>query len=237
MHPSADLALRYILLTSLMIIGAKVGFIALKRFKVILKELIITRRQPIFAKLYQNINAYELSIQDRKQTQLDNNDEFIYGEILFSSFAELLSIVKPRANEKFYDLGCGSGKAIFTAALIYPELNCVGIEYIQSLHELCLKLREKYHALSPDSAHSPMEFIRANFLEYDFSDANIIFINATCLNQISWEILKTKFKQLQPRSRIIITSKTLESPEFRMIENGAYLMSWGRSSVYVYEKQ
>ena len=42
----------------------------------------------------------------------------------------------------FYDLGCGTGKALFIAALCFPFAKCVGIELLEGLCEQAVACKE-----------------------------------------------------------------------------------------------
>lgn len=196
--------------------------------------------QPLLAKLYKDVNAFKISLSHREREN-NKSEEFIYGEIIYSTFAELLAIVQPQPNEIFYDLGCGAGKAVFTTALLYPDLRCRGVELLPPLYELCLDLKkslsetmakDKYFKSRPLS----VEFIQSDILKMDFSDANIVFLNATCFDPESWKKICQKLESLQVNARIIISSKSLESPSFDLIHQKSHLMSWGMNTVNIYRK-
>ena len=81
-----------------------------------------------------------------------NEDSTVYGEITFSSFKRIIENIDDalgglgyrgggsccgNAGNTFYDLGSGTGKAVFAAALLRGSRfkRCVGIELLRSLHE------------------------------------------------------------------------------------------------------
>ena len=76
-------------------------------------------------------------MNERKQKKLVNASEYTYGEVVFLHFIPLLEYVKPKPGEIFYDLGCGSGKPMVIASLIFPFLKvCKGIEFLKELANL-----------------------------------------------------------------------------------------------------
>lgn len=234
------LALRYLLWTSAIVVSSKAAVIMLARFKRFIQKRHYRHVQPILVRLFRNVDAYNISIESRKKEKI-NSQEYVYGEIVYHSFAEMLSVARPQPNEIFYDLGCGSGKAVFTAAVVYDYLQVRGVEYLKPLYELCLKLLDKYKDIIkeyPDLKRhgNNIEFINADIREYDFSDADIIFINATCFNRFTWPKVVAKFEQLKKGARVIITTKTFESDHFELIHARSYLMSWGSNSIYIYKK-
>ncbi|HEX2549046.1 MAG TPA: hypothetical protein VHM20_04400, partial [Gammaproteobacteria bacterium] len=82
--------------------------------------------------LYKNTPSAFISYRERKKLKIDE-DAFTYGEIEFLSFFSILDIVKPKSHEIFYDLGSGSGKALFAVALYGEIAQCYGIELLPKL--------------------------------------------------------------------------------------------------------
>ena len=61
-----------------------------------------------------------------------------YGEVTSRGFVQIMTSpgVGVRPGEVFYDLGSGTGLAVLTAALAFPQLReCVGVELIKELNE------------------------------------------------------------------------------------------------------
>jgi hypothetical protein len=84
----------------------------------------------------------------------------VYGEIEYASYAAALARVRAhgglaRPGGRFVDLGSGSGKAVFAAALLHDFDAALGIELLHSLHAEALKLLERWardvsgHAATP----------------------------------------------------------------------------------------
>jgi len=186
--------------------------------------------------LYKNINAKHVSNQECQVRGLSNQREFIYGEIQFLSFYKILDKVKPKQHEKFYDLGCGGGKAVFSAALFFELSQSIGIELLPGLCDVAhhqLKKAKQNTLLQP--MLSRIQFINDNFLQYDFSDGDIIFINATALSDSIWSKLCAKLLKLKSGSRVIVTTKTISHRSFELVYQGRELMSWGMNSVNIYQ--
>lgn len=74
-----------------------------------------------------------------------------YGEVTFSSFLQILDFVmrlRPTADGVFVDLGCGTGKAVLTAALSEARFSlCWGIEIVPDLLELALCVKKAFEDL------------------------------------------------------------------------------------------
>lgn len=184
-----------------------------------------------------NANPHQISKRTRKQQGL-LSDEYLYGEMHLITFVKLMDICQPKEGEVFYDLGSGAGDVIFMADYCYPFSKCYGVELLDSLYNLSTEKRERFvkqaNALQPEKTISS-QFILGDFLQVDFSDADIIFINATAFKGATWDNLSKLLKLLKPGARIIVTSLELKTPEFKMIYGAHELMSWGYCSVRIYE--
>lgn len=196
------------------------------------KRLIATNN--LLQMLFKDVNANQLSRKDRKQLGIDE-DAYIYGEIEFLSFFTILDKVNPRSDDVFYDLGSGSGKAVFSAALFFDLTKAYGIERLPSLFACANSQIEKLKSLMP-SFDREIKFINDDFVNCDISDGTIIFINATCLSYPTWEKILDKLNKVKQGSRIIVTTKKLEDNQFKLLSHSFELMSWGMNSVNVYEK-
>ncbi|CAM9745654.1 unnamed protein product [Discosporangium mesarthrocarpum] len=111
-----------------------------------------------------NLNGTALSREHRKGRLLATTS-LTYGEVDIPDFLAILDITKPQQDEIFVDLGSGTGKAVLTASLGFPEFSkCVGIELVGSLATAATDyLRAAQQVLdaqpNPVSASSPMPLL------------------------------------------------------------------------------
>lgn len=177
--------------------------------------------------LYQQTNPYLIA----KQAQGEyHGDSLTYGEIDLCTLLDLLAMIKPTLHDHFLDLGSGSGKAVLTVKLRYPQLAVWGIERIQALHDLA---EEVGQSIPPPHAH----YLCDDFLTYDISHASILLINATAFLPDVWEPLLVKLLALKAGTKIIITSKQLPAEAFIAHFGALEKMSWGHANTYIYEKR
>lgn len=188
------------------------------------------RAQALFQTLYNDVDAFMVSKQARV-IQGIKDDSLTYGEIQFLDFAAILQLVNPEPHEVFYDLGSGSAKALVAMAMLYDLKKIVGIE---CLPELCKLAKEQLKKPELHDIQIPIHVIQADFLAYDFSEANIVLINIAGLREDKWDTLVEKLKMLKAGSRIIVISKSLPKEEFQLIDARMRGMSWGLNSVYLY---
>ncbi len=187
-----------------------------------------------FDLIYRAINGKKISKHWQRQ-QNNHEEEYIYGEIDFLSFAELLAKSHAKPGDIFMDLGAGTGKAVIAAALLLPFQQCIGIELLTPLYESSQQNLQALMALNYQ--HASIAFEQNNFLEIDLSRANILFINATAFRNKLWQRLYQKLQNLPPKTDIIITSHRLPAPQFKPIYQGFCLMSWGKVRTGIYRKQ
>lgn len=204
----------------------------------------------LISRLYADIDSVALSKKDRAKKNIDSY-EMVYGEIPFYTLALLLDIIHTKNENKnkmegaFYDLGSGSGKAVITAALLYPFKKARGIELLPTLYESSFDQLKRLEQLSnqmelPDYFDSSrIQFIHGDFFEEDLSncsEGDTVFINATGFFGESKERLIEKLREVKPECWIIITSKKLPEADFNLIDARVWPMSWGDSMIYLYQR-
>ncbi|KAG0574057.1 hypothetical protein KC19_VG231300 [Ceratodon purpureus] len=134
----------------------------------------------------------------------------IYGEISFIAFSKLLEMYAPKAMASvsptssfggkdsqpaspssrftFYDLGCGAGRPVFLASLLMTScFKSCGVEIIPTMHQMNEELLQLYNVevrtrLHPAKQSQNITFMCGDMLQVDWSDADVVFINATCFS-------------------------------------------------------
>ncbi len=171
-----------------------------------------------------------------------NKSSFVYGEIKYLPFAFLLKELDVGCGGVFVDLGSGSGKPVFTAALTRDFDRLVGVEYLPALTSLSKRLMRKYYSkirpkLALKRQKQQIEFVNADFLTYDFSDADVLFIASTTFDQHLMEVLARRCEGLKNGSTVITLSKKLDSKKLRLTSRYQMQTSWSPTSeVNIYKK-
>ena len=80
----------------------------------------LKQKLDIYEKAHENRDAHQISNIERVKKNLMWSTELIYGEIVFQYYIPILDYADIKEGEVFWDLGCGGGKPVFTAALAYP---------------------------------------------------------------------------------------------------------------------
>ncbi|MDF1758199.1 MAG: hypothetical protein P1U74_07880 [Legionellaceae bacterium] len=199
-----------------------------------MKALSIPKHQAVFEEITESSDGFNLS----KQARVDSDaPEYTYGEVVFTPFVALLSLAGPNSNTIFYDLGSGIGKAVFACSMVFNVNKSFGIELFPNLHTAAVSIQNKLAKITEyASIANTIKFINADFLKTDFSDATLIFINATGLFGETWHALNAKLDNLPRGVKIITTSKMLISDKFEILKETKVEMSWGVVTAYIQEK-
>ncbi|KAG6549225.1 hypothetical protein Mapa_009211 [Marchantia paleacea] len=199
----------------------------------------------------------------------ENRSSLIYGEVSFIAFAKLMENYCPKRRTSvadsnklstassssfceetdsfnFYDLGCGGGRCVFMASLL--NTNCAkacGIEIVPgSMHQMNQILLRLYNMEVHPNLHAlkqtqQLVFLLGDFLQMDWSDADVIFTNATCFEDpLFHKFEDMAAKILKPGSIIISVARFFSKRElWDLIDEQERRMSWAPAMVYVYRKK
>lgn len=198
-------------------------------------------KKKLFETLYRSINGFTISAEGRKKLTYVNKAH-TYGEVTFDSFQEILKQVRPVEGSVFYDLGSGTGKAVILSSLLAPFGKLVGVEIIEELVTASQKVLAEYEEFI---IHSPfivrkmprITFVHGDFKHLDFSDADVIYLNATCLdNEIGNPLFRQKLEALPVGTQIITNSLPVYSAYYTNTSIGELKFSWGNATVYLHRK-
>ncbi len=176
-----------------------------------------------------------LVLAGRRALGREKDPELTYGEVLFFPFYRLLDeIVKPRPGEVFADLGSGTGRAVFVAALCFPRLAaCKGYEVSPPLHSEATRCRGDLSG----SVMAPVELHCADVLQRDdWAAADIVWIASVCLSDATLREIAARLVGLKPGARVIhMTENFLRDDAFERVAEDPILveMSFGVTGVFV----
>jgi SAM-dependent methyltransferase len=195
----------------------------------------------VFHELYKNIDGYKIALGAQKKTGI-YLQSFMYGEVTYKGLYEILHLVKPQAHETFYDLGSGTGKAVMIAALVTSCQKCVGIELLKDLYHTAETIKRNYFdtylsTLPPYKKTQKIEFHHADFTKFDYTDADIVFMNSVAFHYEFDDAFVEKLGHLKRGTRIILTGTPIMLPHFTLIHQSKHLYSWGEESNNVYLKK
>lgn len=124
----------------------------------------------------------------------------------------------------FYDLGHGTGRAVFVASLMHDFKCCKGIELLDSLYNASVDVHMKFKKLPMNLNQSPSDCVKlihgsivddlANDVENEASvnwwdDGDVIFANSTCFDATLMEQVSQCARRCKPGAIIITFTKSL----------------------------
>lgn len=188
-----------------------------------------------FAKVFEKVEGGSISQSERHDKKLTGS-QYTYGEILPLQFFFLLKMAKPKPNGVFWDLGSGTGKALITAALEYPDFKKIcGVELLGGLYDAGVSAVKRYCEISKTD-RDKFKLVKGDMTQVDWSDADLIYTSSICFPGELIEKLAEKGKGLKPGTKII-SLKSWGLPEVYKIAHSVKVkMTWGNNGVYILER-
>eukprot|EP00968_Pinguiococcus_pyrenoidosus_P027108 scaffold7352_cov254-Pinguiococcus_pyrenoidosus.AAC.34 len=204
-----------------------------------LTKLIDTEAHVLYTELFKNCTLEDgksLSKREREEGDLKEEKSLIYGEVDFFSFAAILRKINPEPGTVFYDLGSGTGKALFVArfacrgsldfsmqaksALLTCDFGqCTGIEILEGLSNAAAEITKQFSSSYREylCASQPQEVAvhQCSFLDFDWSDGDVVFANSTCYDEDLMLKLTAQASALKPGAYVITFTKGCALPPLR----------------------
>ncbi|CAM9418751.1 unnamed protein product [Ectocarpus sp. 4 AP-2014] len=223
------------------------GFGSSPNFLEDLHDLIDRESKRLYESLFVGLSLAEgksLSKAERRRKGLMDDRALIYGEVDFASFATILreisALTESKTGEIFYDLGSGTGKALYVARLTQDFTHCVGIEILQPLHTAAQLVTNRFNAhvkrLLDRRCPQNASVFAGSFLEYDWSDGDCVFANSTCFPEDLMDALARQAEELKPGSIVVTFTKGLDSTAFEVLSKRRFEMSWGPATVFIHRR-
>ncbi|OWZ04448.1 hypothetical protein PHMEG_00023646 [Phytophthora megakarya] len=210
----------------------------------------------IFETLYQ-----EHPLQVAKKTSRDERRErefismsLVYGEIAFVPFKVVLDVLKrwhhvlTKPGGTFLDIGSGSGKAVFAAALLHDFDACYGIEVLEGLHAISQDVLQRWEksikpnfALSMQKKRTRISFTQGDALIVDWpANVDLVFLNSTCFGERLMYALTRKLA-LTCKSGAVVITATHKLPDTQNFVELRQLTvtqeAWGDATWYLHRKK
>ena len=194
-----------------------------------------------------------ISKKQREREHL-KDPTLVYGEIKYNFMALMFRVMKDdydglqKAGGVFYDLGSGTGKPVFAAAILHTFERCVGVEKLSQLYTASLEITDHWRKLtdsvdddimSAEQKRCMIEFINDDIKnpEFSMSDATVGFANSTCYDEELMIHIASKADEMVAGSFFITVTKRLPSLQWDLLEMERYKMSWGEANVFLHRKK
>ena len=187
----------------------------------------------LFYTVFSQVDGNAVSQAERRRLDVGHQNEYTYGEVEFLGLAAILELCEPRAGQVFWDLGCGAGRALLAAALLYPKLKVYGVEYLPELAELC---RRTVSSLDTQLQVARVTVLQGDILDVDWSNASFVYASSICFSDELMEGIASKSSALRLGAKFITLKPLPENNIFTLRQCIRVRMTWGKAGVYIYEK-
>lgn len=154
---------------------------------------------------------------------------YAYGETPLTTFDFILTNCNVKEQDTLFELGCGRGRTCFWASA-FKKCRVVGIDYIPEFISKANDLKNRFELHNVD-------FRLQDFLQTDFSDATVIYLYGTSLEEKLIKKLLSKFQSLPSGTKIITVSYALSeftaSGNYEVMKRFTAAFPWGDADVYL----
>lgn len=193
----------------------------------------------IIDEIYADINGLSIYEGIRNSMPISSAEAFYYNEIFPEDFQKALSRIPPQRKGFFYDLGSGVGKKTLISSFYSGFRKSIGIELVPELYSASKMALERYRrAIQPwfceDLRKREIDFVHADFHDYNFSDADVCFMSLS-IPAMRAELapgsrLAIKLEKLSKGAWLITTGLPFASPAYSLLgyDNCRFLKGVGR---------
>jgi hypothetical protein len=146
----------------------------------------------------------------------------------------------------FTDVGCGTAKPVFCAALTHGFELCRGVELLADLHACASNITAVYQSeiqtqfgMEDGRRHTKFEMLCSDAFAPDchWEDSDVVFANSTCFSSAMFAKFEMKIAMLKSGSFIVTTTSSLKNKSlFQLLESGQLHEDWGTASLYIHRR-
>ena len=203
-----------------------------------------------YPKLYSD-HSFALA---KRNSQVERDEKglseemYAYGELDNEIFATIMEKINTAYGMKkqgiFYDLGCGVGQLVYTAALIGDFSSVNGVEMITQLLECGERKQRKYNIIkgkmeefTKDMKKLKINWPNENILAYDdWTEATFILLHWTAMNPSQIKYISQKMDFCDEGTQVISFSQPVKHPDFEILVQDTCRVSWGEAEFFIQEK-
>lgn len=199
-----------------------------------------TYAETLFNYLYGQINGYDVSNAARRKFTSDTS-KFLYGELPFTTWQQIVEHANPKKDGVFFDLGSGTGRVVVASHLLYDFKKSIGVELLDGLHDKAMEVKENFEKTIKPQVEKQVEgrelqFIKSDIFAVDLREADFIFMNHPFKDGEVFMKLEEKFlSELKPGTKIVTIIRALRNPAFKSLGSQTYKFSWGDSTAHFFE--
>lgn len=191
----------------------------------------------------------------RRVSQKERNDNkitdecYAYGELNYEIFATMFEKIS-RAygtadNAMFFDLGCGCGQLVYTAAMLSSKyVKCGGIEFIGALLDRGVKRMNRWDNIVKENFPPATRDIQMVWMNGDLFTSNVWFdstfllIHWTSFSNEQVDKLSDLLRRCKEGTHVVTITHPIHviDNDFELLVKDECATSWGEADFFVYEK-
>lgn len=183
----------------------------------------------ILAPIYNGLSA----------TKAAGQHNLTYGEVEWPTLKFMIDqtekYIAPGLKGRFYDLGCGRGRAVLYMALAGPFEQSVGIEVLPERVSLAQEALTKLKSAIP-SAGLKVRLYEASFLNpaFKYKDARVVFLSNLSFDNEVQDTLFAKLNAEMPKGSIVFCSRMPSAmpSAFEVLAVERVAMTWTPASEF-----
>lgn len=195
------------------------------------------RNNRLFIKSYVLLTLYYLldnpfSVSRRFLLSKGETDIYQYGDTPLTTLQALFGLLDIQPGETVYELGAGAG---FTS-LWLSAVSGLKVVAVEQVPAFCRRLRAVVSRYDLD-----VKVLEQDYLTVDFSQASLLYLYASNLNDDEIALLAEKLLSLPAGARVLSVSYPLqpycdEMDAFQLINVKSIRFPWGEAEVYLQVK-
>ena len=209
------------------------------------------------------IRVWRMMMDDEEQgknrtscTNRNNRNNFVYGEVVLEPFYDFLlrsseaHLPQSSSSRKYYDLGSGTGKSVFIAALTGKFSFAGGCEILECLHGVATTVVEDYREMiepmtnAMNNSNNKTTELRVDLDDIFsvervrmWSQCEYVFCNCLTWEDEQMETLARAAEHLKEGAIFVTVLLPLPSEKFEVIAEEECLFSWGGEAPLVIHRK
>ncbi len=179
------------------------------------------------ANIYNENNQFWVSLKEGYRLRNEKITNLTYGETSYFAIKESLNFVGLNKDDTFYDLGCGIGKTVFFANIIYGA-KAIGVDIIP---DFIINGNE----VAKDLKLENISFLERSIFEQNIKNGTVFYITPTCFDEENMKKMYKKFESLPKDSRLIVLSKDIRLQNLQPLGKKKLFYSWGKAETFYYK--
>ncbi len=178
--------------------------------------------------------AHDRSLIERRERQITDSDEFVYGTTPWLSFLKVLETLDLSDKDVFIEPGCGMGHLCFLVHQIYA-MECIGIEALGNFIHTGNQIKAEVASL-PDP--KKLKLYNLDFFQCDFSRGTVFYVAGTCFPlDYKQRLIEKIAKEAAAGSTLITLTHDVEHDAFVFSHEVRATFSWGRDRALIYTRK